>query len=92
MQMVGATRNFITKPINIRAVINGAIAAVISIAFLFGIILGVEKIFPELTDLRDNGRLLLLFLLIIVLGIGITVFSTHRSVIKYLKMKLDDLY
>ncbi|RTL58667.1 MAG: hypothetical protein EKK37_10075 [Sphingobacteriales bacterium] len=92
MQMVGATRDFITKPINIRAVINGAIAAVISIAFLFGIILGVEKMFPELTDLRDNGRLLLLFLLIIVLGIGITLFSTHRSVIKYLKMKLDDLY
>jgi len=26
------------------------------------------------------------------LGIGITLFSTHRSVIKYLKMKLDELY
>lgn len=92
MQMVGATRNFITKPINIRAVINGALAALIAVVVLFGIIAGVEKMFPELTDLRDNGRLALLFLLIIVLGIGITVFSTHRSVIKYLKMKLDDLY
>ena len=92
MQMVGATRDFITKPINIRAVINGAVSAAIAIAVLFGAIVLIEKTFPELTDLRDNVRLLLLFLLIIVLGIGITVFSTHRSVIKYLKMKLDDLY
>ena len=92
MQMVGATRDFITKPINIRAVINGAISAAIAIVVLFGSIVVIEKFFPELTDLRDNVRLLLLFLLIIILGIGITVFSTHRSVIKYLKMKLDDLY
>jgi len=34
----------------------------------------------------------LLFVGLIFLGIAITVFSTHRSVIKYLKMKLDDLY
>jgi cell division transport system permease protein len=34
----------------------------------------------------------LLFLALIVMGIGITFFSTHRSVTKYLKMKLDDLY
>ena len=92
MQMVGATRNFITKPINVRAVINGSVSAAIAIGVLFGSIVVIEKFFPELTDLRDNGRLILLFLLITVLSIGITVFSTHRSVIKYLKMKLDDLY
>jgi cell division transport system permease protein len=28
----------------------------------------------------------------ILIGVGISVFSTHRSVVKYLKMKLDDLY
>jgi cell division transport system permease protein len=28
----------------------------------------------------------------LVVGIGISLFSTYRSVIKYLKMKLDDLY
>jgi len=33
-----------------------------------------------------------LFVVLIILGICITLFSTHRSVIKYLKMKLDDLY
>jgi len=62
MQMVGATRWFIAKPLNIKAVINGAISGVIASALLYVVI------------------------------IAITVFSTHRSVIKYLRMKLDDLY
>lgn len=92
MQMVGATRNFISRPMNRRAVINGAIAAVIAIVLIYGIILVFENFLPYLHDLRDNTKLLLLFVILVLLGIGISVFSTHRSVVKYLKMKLDDLY
>jgi cell division transport system permease protein len=92
MQMVGATRNFISKPMNVRAVINGAIAAVIAIVLIFSLILVFENFVPYLRDLRDNSKLLLLFLILLALGIGISIFSTHRSVVKYLKMKLDDLY
>ena len=33
-----------------------------------------------------------LALSLLVLGVAISLFSTHRSVVKYLKMKLDDLY
>ena len=47
---------------------------------------------PEIKALRDNGLMVLLFLALVIMGIGITFFSTHRSVTKYLKMKLDDLY
>lgn len=92
MQMVGATRSFISKPMNIRAIINGAIAAMISIALVYAIIVVFENYVPYLKDLRDNSMLLLLFAFLIVLGIGISVLSTHRSVVKYLKMSLDDLY
>jgi len=35
---------------------------------------------------------MILFAIIIVMGIAITLLSTHRAVIKYLRMKLDDLY
>ncbi|HSB93285.1 MAG TPA: permease-like cell division protein FtsX, partial [Flavitalea sp.] len=81
MQMVGATRNFISKPMNRRAVMNGAIAAIIAIALIYGIILLFENFVPYLRDLRDNTKLLLLFLILILLGIGISVLSTHRSVV-----------
>jgi cell division transport system permease protein len=92
MQMVGATRSFIAKPINKRAIINGAVAAIIAIACVWGMVFLSERLLPDLQDLRDNSRLGLLCILILVLGIGITLLSTYRSVIKYLKMKLDDLY
>jgi len=42
--------------------------------------------------IHDNITLALLFSGLIILGICITLFSTHRSVLKYLRMKLDDLY
>ena len=92
MQMVGATRNFIARPMNLKAVINGLVSAIIAIAAVLLIILFAENRIPEMKAIHDTGSLLMLFLGLIVLGICITVFSTHRSVIKYLKMKLDDLY
>lgn len=92
MQMVGATRNFIAKPMDVRAVINGLISAVIAIALLFGLIFWMEGLVPELKTVRDLNLNLILCGGMILVGVGISLFSTHRSVIKYLKMKLDDLY
>lgn len=93
MQMVGATRWFIAKPMNMRAVINGATSGLIASVAVYGLILIAQKIIlPELKALHDTKATILLFFVLIVLGVGITLFSTHRSVVKYLRMKLDDLY
>ncbi|PVD52576.1 hypothetical protein DC498_08630 [Terrimonas sp.] len=92
MQMVGATRWFISKPFDVKAVVNGLVSAMIAIIVLVIFIIGVEKWLPEIKALRDYTLLTLLFLAIIIIGIVITFISTHRSVTKYLKMKLDDLY
>ena len=92
MQMVGATRWFIAKPMNIRAIINGAISGVIAVFLALGVINLVEKFVPDLQILRENSKLIILFISVILLGIGISLLSTHRSIIKYLKMRLDDLY
>jgi cell division transport system permease protein len=90
--MVGATRWFIAKPINQRAIINGLIASLIAIAAIWGTVLLIETMIPNFKLLHDTPGLLLLFFIIIALGVTITLVSTHRSVIKYLRMKLDDLY
>ncbi|MFZ1534611.1 MAG: permease-like cell division protein FtsX, partial [Chitinophagaceae bacterium] len=92
MQMVGATRWFIARPLNVRAVINGAISGVIASALLYILVVLAEGQLEWLRTIHDSGMLLLLFFLLIVTGICITLFSTHRSVLKYLRMKLDDLY
>jgi cell division transport system permease protein len=83
MQMVGATRDFISKPMDIRAVINGLISAGIAIAILLGLITWLESLIPWLAAIRDIKLNLILFGGMIILGVGISLFSTHRSVIKY---------
>lgn len=92
MQMVGATRWFIAKPMNIRAIFNGAISAVIAIAILYVILLSFQQIVPELKTLHDTNLFVLLCFMLLIIGVAISLFSTHRSVIKYLKLKLDELY
>ena len=92
MQMVGATRWFIAKPMNIRAIINGALSGLIAIAAVWILMMVAEKNVPELKAIHDSKSITMLFVGLVVLGVCITVVSTHRSVLKYLKMKLDDLY
>ena len=92
MQMVGATRWFISKPLDGRAIVNGLIASGIAIGLMIGFIELSEKFVPYLKVLHDTRNMILIFSGIIILGLFITLFSTHRSVVKYLKMKLDDLY
>jgi cell division transport system permease protein len=92
MQMVGATRGFISKPLVLRALINGLTSAFISIVLLLGLIQWAGSQFPQIKTMQGAGNDLLLFGGIIIMGVGISVLSTYRSVLKYLKMKLDDLY
>lgn len=92
MQMVGATRGFISKPLVIRALINGLISAGIALVILFTLIEWAGSQFPQIKTLQGFGNSLILFGGLILIGVGISVISTYRSVIKYLKMKLDELY
>ncbi|HJU46369.1 MAG TPA: permease-like cell division protein FtsX [Chitinophagaceae bacterium] len=92
MQMVGATRGFIARPLTGRAILNGAISAAIAIVIIFGIVSFLENYLPALKAIKDDRLLIVLFIVLIGIGIGISLISTYRSVVKYLKMKLDDLY
>lgn len=92
MQMVGATRWFITRPLDGRAIINGIIASAIAIGLLIGFIGLSENYVPYLKLLHDNTNIFLICCGITILGICITLLSTHRSALKYLRMKLDELY
>jgi cell division transport system permease protein len=92
MQMVGATRAFIARPLNIRAIINGAVSAIIAIALIYILITVAGNLVPEIKVVHSTSTMLILFVVLILIGITITLFSTYRSVLKYLRMKLDELY
>jgi len=92
MQMVGATRDFITRPFDNRAIINGLISGIIAVVALWIVMSFATKLLPVLQYLNDTLLLSCLMLTMILLGIVISLVSTHRSVIKYLKMHVDDLY
>src|SRR5258705_12900766 len=71
MQMVGATRWFIAKPMDRRAIINGAISGIIATAAIIGIIFAAETWLPDMKALRDNMLLAAMFAVINLLGICI---------------------
>jgi cell division transport system permease protein len=92
MQMVGATRWFISKPFDQRALINGLISGVLAVIGLLLVKSAAEASVPELKALNNPMLLVLLMFSMIIGGILISLVSTHRSVIKYLKVTVDDLY
>lgn len=92
MQMVGATRWFISRPFDQRAIINGFLSGLLAVGGLYLLISFAESLFPPIKVLHDPRTLGLLMLSMILVGVLISLLSTHRSVIKYLKMHLDDLY
>lgn len=92
MQMVGATRWFITRPFDRRAIINGLISGIIAIVGLWLLISTVEAKIPDLEALNEPLLLTILMLSLLVIGIIISLVSTHRAVLKYLKTHIEDLY
>ena len=92
MQMVGATRWFITRPFDRRALINGLISGLIAVLGLWLLISTVEAKIPDLKALHEPVLLVILMLSMVVIGIMISLVSTHRAVLKYLKTHIEDLY
>lgn len=92
MQMVGATRGFIAKPFDISAILSGLLSAGVAILAIVGLRALVLSRYPEIHALEDGRYFIALLVLILLLGVIISLFSTHRSVYKYLKLKVEDLY
>lgn len=92
MQLVGAERWFIARPFDTSAFISGLVSGIIAVTALLGLRYFSYNQLPELYSLSDPYLFMGLLAGVIIIGILISVISTHRSVIKYLKTKLEDLY
>lgn len=92
MQLVGATKAFIRKPFLLRSLLHGVIGALIAASLLFMLAEYAYSKVEELAMLKDPNLMLLLVAVLIILGGLIGLFSSLRSVNKYLKLSLDELY
>lgn len=92
MQLVGATRSFISIPFIKQSVKLGIIGAFIANLGVFTVVIYLNKYLPELNLLQDYGILITLFGGTIVLGILITAISTFFATQRFLNLRTDELY
>jgi cell division transport system permease protein len=92
MQLVGAKSSFIRRPFLVRSILHGILGALIAASLLFILAEYAYSKVNELVLLRDNDLMLLLVGVLVLLGATIGFFSSLRSVNKYLKLSLDELY
>jgi len=92
MQLVGATQGFIRKPFITKGIIQGVIAALLTIGLLSGSLYWAQRKMPELISMQQIDSFLFLFLFVLLTGIIITWLSTFLAVRKYLKINTDFLY
>jgi len=92
MQLVGATRGFISGPFVLKGTINGLVGAFVALSMLSGIIFYLQNDFKKIASYVDFELLGILYLSVILLGILITSISTYFAVNKYINIKTDNLY
>ncbi|UII20968.1 cell division protein FtsX [Fulvivirga ligni] len=92
MQLVGAKASFIQKPFLGRATMHGLISGIVASASLYALMQYAYSEFPQLENLYEPEKILILFATLLFAGAVIGFFSTLRAVKKYLRMSLDELY
>lgn len=92
MQMVGATRRFITEPFLKQSIFNGVLSGILASLLLACLLYITNSNFNYLQIMEDAKTYGFLCLIIVGLGALLSFVSTYQAVLKYLKTRLDDLY
>ncbi|MFA8300807.1 MAG: cell division protein FtsX [Hyphomicrobiales bacterium] len=92
MQLVGATRGFISRPFIFRGILQGFISSLFALGLLSILLFNILKHIPETKELQDIQLMAGLYLVVILLGIIMSGYSTRMAVRKYLNTKTDNLY
>ena len=92
MQLVGATKNFIRRPIIMTGVVTGIASAVFAAILLGTCMYFLKRKFDFLFILNDYIQMGALLAGMLAIGALITGLSSYFAINKYLKLKLDDLF
>lgn len=92
MQLVGATSRFIRRPFLRKSLLHGVIAALIANTLLSGAIYLSQQELKEVINFDNVEIVGILFLMVLLLGLFISWFSTFLAVNKYLRANTSGLY
>jgi cell division transport system permease protein len=92
MQLVGASRSFIRRPLLLRGAVQGLLGGILAAAMVAGIIYLLQRDFRDFYLIRDYIHIIVLVSGIIITGVMITLISTFFAVNKYLSVEEDKLY
>jgi len=92
MQLFGATQWFIIRPLLGRSIFNGLLSGIVASALLAGLFYYVNNKLPELALQRDLITFAVLTGGIVLFGVFISFMSTLVAVLRYLRLKVEDLY
>lgn len=92
MQLVGATRKFITRPFVRQSLLNGLISGILACILLFAFLFAVYQNFGLFNMKSEPISYAYVGFCVILIGVLLSYWSTKSAVLKYLKMKLDELY
>ena len=92
MKLVGATRWFIRRPYIGRSMLNGFIAAFISILLLVATVYYVQTEFGMQGMMIEPMTAFLVGFIVIFLGMLLTAVSSYFAVGRFLKMSSNDMY
>ena len=91
-QLFGATRWFIIKPFLGRSILNGFVSGITACILIAALVFYIDYTLPDLGLQGDLVTFGALFGVIIVFGILISFLSTLTAVLRYLRLKVEDLY
>lgn len=92
MQLVGAKASFIQWPFLKRSIWHGLFSGALASLLLYGVMNYANRKIEGLAQLQNNLEIFGLFGLIILLGAIIAFITTFRSIKRYLRLSLDELY
>jgi cell division transport system permease protein len=92
MKLVGATPWFIRKPYLVSSIINGLIAAALSIVLLMGVVYFVQFEFGISGVLIHSISFIIVAFIVVLSGALLSAISSYFAVGKYLKMHSNDMF
>ena len=92
MQLVGATKSFIRKPIIRSHLLISLVGAIIALGGVAMVIYEMQQRFPELQILENPIEPAMVFAAVLGMGLVITLLSTFFATQRYLNLKSDAVY